>query len=180
MNKLLLAAALSLTATAATATELKFEEPTLAQYRQMYGIVDQLVRENQASGGAKYADVTSFALMLGSTWLNVHRQDAMEKAAKHGRVQATPEEAWELPYANDWIGCILYQFPEGSIFEQAHFSTFDTKPTTLVGWIEANAELLNSTEELQLFRGRLEALPDWAMKCEAIVRRQLPEGTIAV
>lgn len=177
MVKTFLATALSLFAGVAVAAPT-FNPPSVEQAHKMWLVADAVLKQDRDVHHLD--DLLSFGVMLGTTWINVHKQDALTEAAKHGRNYALPEEVWELPYASDWVGCMLWQFQDPDIFVKAHFSSFDTAETTLVGWIDKNAKLLDSSPELKIFRGQLEALPDWAQQCEKIARNQLKEGEIAL
>jgi len=114
-----------------------------------------------------------FLQMLAGSWIQAHKGEALEKAAKKHQPQASWEDIWELPYANDWLGCMSYQFKNADIFSQSNFQTFLKEPF-LGGWIEKN-----STADPE-FLATLKDLTEIANKCEAIVRDQPPEGSISV
>lgn len=147
----------------------QFHEPSIQQARQIYAAGTAIYVSN------KDPDFNVFAEMLAKAWIDNHKQQALEKAAKRHSEQASPDDVWELPFANDWLGCLFWQIPDEEVFRQAHFATYDDHPM-LLGWIEENKALLDSTPELRTFRDSLEQLPAWSAKCEDLVRKQPPDG----
>lgn len=170
MKRLLL---LALVSFSAQAQNTQFRAPTIAQSKAMYAVVDALYKRHDDENLAAFED------MLADAWVNAHKQEALEKAAKKHQPQAQPEDVWELPYANDWLGCMNIQFDDPNIFTRAKFSTYADHPT-LFGWLDLHAEELKASPELKAFDIAMRQLPEWGAKCEEIVRNQTPEGSIDV
>jgi len=165
MKALTIAAALAFSTASYAATAIT--KPTVEQYRAIYSQTDALYRANTLP------DLNVFADMLANGWVNAHRQQALERSKAQ---LAKPEFVWELPYANDWIGCILYNVASTpDIFEKVHFRTFADEPL-LNGWISKNEESLSKDPETKEFVEKLKVLPEIAAQCEDLVREQPPEG----
>lgn len=164
---MLLAPLLTVAMTAANPA-IAFKTPTVEQYRAVYQQMDKTYRTKQS------ADFNVFADMLANGWINAHREEAISRSKGS---PAKPEYVWELPYANDWLGCIGFNIIPGgpAVLEKVHFATFNDEPV-LFGWIKAHKDDLDKDQETQQFGLELAALPDIANQCEELVRKQPPAG----
>lgn len=156
----------------AFAQELR-QGTTLAASKQMYQVVNQMYKDKSSP------DFVTFENVLGAGWIAAHKQEAMEKAAKKGIPQASPDDVWELPYANDWLGCMSMQIPSEQTLIDAKFSTF-AQHQFLPGWLQDNKEALHKTAELTVLYDFLFNIDVVAVKCEDLIRKQPPQGAIDV
>lgn len=171
MNRFIVATAMILTAISGSVSA-SFYSPSVEEYQTVYQKADAIYRSKKDPAFNAFAD------MLGAEWLEAHKQQALEKATSHGRNQATADEAWELPYANYWIGCVALQFNPHD-FEKYHFETIEQAGNVTAGrgvalarWIDQNKEELKKTKEGTEFLNQLGELASYAAQCETLVRKQ--------
>ena len=143
----------------------EFKTESIATYRAVYEQGVEIYKTGKLPGFNAFAD------MIASGWVVAHKQAALECSKD---VVAKPECVWELPYANDWLGCMFFQFDNAEIFEQVHFETFKDEPF-LNGWISKHKDELPAP-----FLDTMSNLTEIANKCETIIRQQPPVGAIDV
>lgn len=140
-----------------------FDTPTIKQAQDSYEAANKLYVSKANP------DFNSFADLLAEGWLQAHKEEALAKAAKRGLPQAAPEDAWELPYANLWVGCMSFELGGGTPFAKYHFHTIEDAHT-LGNWLKSNAAILHADDAGLLFERQLQNLTAIAAKCEDTVR----------
>jgi len=128
-----------------------FLAPSQTEYRDAFANATAIYQSRQQ-------DYVVFADMLAQGWVHAHHDQAPTEA-----------QLWELPTANDWIGCIAYQFPKPEIFERVQFRSY-THTTTLTRWISEHEKPARKIQGGRDLIRRLKELPDWATRCENLVR----------
>ena len=140
---------------AAAAAEPNFAMPSQAQYREQYAIASTVYETDY---DARRIDYTTFVDMLIDGWLQGHRASRRNDA-----------KSWEIPTANDWIGCVLYQFPKPDVFKRVHFHSY-TRSRDLEEWISQHGAAATKVPGGGNLVERLKALPAWSALCEDLVR----------
>lgn len=140
----------------------EFTLPTLEEARTAYQEADKAFDHEKGD-----PSFVAFASMLADGWVAAHKQQALDKAMKRHEMQASMDDVWPLPLANDWLGCMMLQFPDKSAMTKANFASYAEHPM-LLGWIDQHQEELNAAEQ-QDFVQRLKKLPDWAPRCEKVI-----------
>lgn len=187
MNKLVIGIIATLFATNASAafrsvtvkeSNAVYEEASALFTRAMPVCLDKASDWLPDASDNKVCAFPVFLQMLAGGWIQAHKEEALQKAAKRHEPLARPEDIWELPYANSFLGCMSLQFDSASVFAKYDFQTFLKEPL-LNGWIEKNKDI-GKTPEGKQFLDQLSGLTEYANKCENIVRDQTPEGSIDV
>jgi hypothetical protein len=128
-----------------------FLAPSQAEYRDAFASATAIYQSRQQ-------DYVVFANMLAQGWVHAHREQAPTEA-----------QLWELPTANDWVGCIAYQFPKPEIFERVKFRSY-AHTATLTRWITEHEKSATKIQGGRDLIRKLKELPDWATRCENLVR----------
>jgi hypothetical protein len=139
----------------ASAAGPNFVMPSQAQYREQYAKASTIYKTDYE---ASQIDYTTFVDMLVDAWLHRHYSN-----------RQSDSESWEIPTANDWIGCVLYEFPRPDVFKRVEFRSY-TRSTDLEEWIMQHGAAATKVEGGRDLVQRLKALPQWSSLCEDLVR----------
>jgi hypothetical protein len=142
-------------ASVVSAAEPNFVMPSQAQYRAKYANASSIYKNDYE---AEQIDYTTFIDMLVDGWLREHHPEGGNRA-----------ERWEMPAANDWVGCVLYEFPKPEVFKRIDFRSY-TRSKDLTEWVLQHEQSVAKTEGGPDLVGRLKALPEWSKLCEDLVR----------
>lgn len=133
----------------------RFAMPSQAQYRAQYESASVIYKTDYEM---QHLDYTTFIDMLVDAWLHQHASDREDGNA-----------TWENPVANDWVGCLLYEFPKSDAFTRVNFRSY-TLARDLPQWISDHRDAAASVEGGSDLIARLDALTEWSSLCEDLVR----------
>lgn len=155
LRNLALLLGMSMTFGVTAAPQPKFVMPSQSQYRAKYAAAS-VIYKTDIEG--ERIDYTTFVDMLIDAWLHDH--------------PAQPEagmQAWEFPTANDWIGCVLSEFPSPDAFKRIEFHSY-TRSRDLPEWIQQHESVAGTVDGGRDIVDRLKLLSEWSSLCEDLVR----------
>lgn len=144
--------------------EPAFVEVTLAQSREAYEKADALFKTKEN------LSFNALISQAGVVYIHAHMSTAIACTDRQhwpaGPGLAIPECIWELPYANDWVGCMSLQYPAPDVV--AAFGYSDDVPVML--WLDRHYDEVIAKPQGPEFLRQLYGMEKLGAECESIVR----------
>jgi hypothetical protein len=149
--------------------DLAFDEPVFSEVapeiaRAAYAASDKLFRD------ATNPSFNAVVLHAAGAYISAHLMQAIacadSKGWPLGPGVAPPECIWEVPYSNDWVGCMALQFPPPADLAALNYD--DNTPLYI--WIDRNYDIVTDLPAGPEFLRQINGTEKLGAQCEATLR----------
>lgn len=161
--------------------ELSLPDPT---YRPLdvakAKAIAQYIEQALSTAPQQHASLKTFVEIAGGLYINAHRAQIMDCTDKRGNKagpgMADPECVWPRPSADDWVGCMAYQF-DGVEAEMQQFKLDTVRDDeTVFIWIDRNYDAITAQPGGLDFITQLNGMPILGAACDQLTQDEVPNG----